>query len=205
MRVLILLFSVFAAGAVAAVNLPGMTDLLLLVGPAALASLILIIWTIARGTRRREVRPTNPHDPAGKFRPAAKKVRHILVDGSNVIHWKDGTPQLDTLREVLARLTALGYQPGVVFDANAGYKIGERYRDDGDLGRMLGLHKDRVLVVPRGTQADPALLATARDLGARIVTNDRYRDWVEAFPEVAGPGLLVRGGFKDGVLWLDMD
>lgn len=200
MIVLVFLVLVSVAGVAVAIVLPGMTDLLLVAGPAAVAAVILLLLAIVRASRAGDDRAFKPPP-----RKAAAKVRHILVDGSNVMHWKDGTPQLDTLRVVLARLTALGFNPGVVFDANAGYKIADSYRDDADLGRMLGLHKDRVLVMPRGTPADPTLLAAARDLDARIVTNDRYRDWAETYPEVARPGHLVRGGFSDGQLWLDLD
>ena len=91
----------------------------------------------------------------------------------------------------------------MVFDATVGYKIGTRYRDDAEMAAHLGLPVDRVLVVPKGTPADPVVLATARDLDAPIVTNDRYRDWAETYPEVQTPGLLIRGGYAEGRLWLD--
>ena len=35
------------------------------------------------------------------------------------------------------------------------------------------------------------------------VTNDRFRDWADVHPEVREPGHLIRGGYRDGVLWLD--
>jgi hypothetical protein len=91
-----------------------------------------------------------------------------------------------------------------MFDANAGYKLAGQYLHDGALGRQLGLPKDRVMVVPRGTPADPMILTAARDLNARIVTNDRYRDWIETYPEINNPGHLIRGGFRNGQLWLDL-
>ena len=34
-----------------------------------------------------------------------------------------------------------------------------------------------VMVAPKGQPADPHILFVARDLGARIVSNDRFRDW----------------------------
>ena len=74
---------------------------------------------------------------------------------------------------------------------------------DAEMAAHLGLPIDQVLVVPKGTPADLVLLATDRDLGAPIVTNDRYRDWAEAHPEVKTPGLLIRGGYQNGQLWLD--
>lgn len=165
--------------------LPGLSDLLALGLPSALASLYLVV-------RARQARP-------------ARVENWIIVDGSNVMHWQDNTPRLSTLRAVVARLTDLGFTPGVVFDANAGYKIGDRYQHDGALGRLLGLPADRVLVAPKGTPADPLVLASARDLGARIVSNDRFRDWSDAHPEVADPGHLIRGGYVGGKLWLDLD
>lgn len=128
----------------------------------------------------------------------------ILVDGSNVLHWKNDQPDLASVRAVLKELTALGFSPGVIFDANVGYKIGSHYLDDRHLAKMLKLPEDRVLVVPKGTPADGYLIAAARDLGARVVTNDRFRDWAEANPEVREPGFLIRGGFRDGKLWLDL-
>ncbi|MES2665881.1 MAG: hypothetical protein V4712_07255 [Pseudomonadota bacterium] len=121
------------------------------------------------------------------------------------MHWKDETPQLATLKEVLNHLQFHGYNPGVVFDANAGYKMTGRYQHDHALGKLLGLPADRVMVVPRGTPADPLVLAAARDLGARIVTNDRYRDWADTHPEVREPGHLIRGGYREGKLWLALE
>jgi len=178
-----------ALGAVVAtLTLPGLSDLLVLSGACALASLIIL----AQAWRRRAI--------GGPKRPP----RYIVIDGSNVMHWKDETPQIDTLRAVVRHLTDLGYSPGVVFDANAGYKITGRYQHDGALGRLLGLPEDRVMVVAKGTQADPTVLTAARDLGARVVSNDRFRDWAETFPEVLDPGHVVRGGYRGGKLWLDL-
>jgi hypothetical protein len=62
----------------------------------------------------------------------------------------------------------------------------------------LGLEARQVLVVHKGTPADPFLLQTAREFGARIVTNDRYRDWAEAHPQVREPGFLIRGDVQAG-------
>lgn len=126
----------------------------------------------------------------------------VIVDGSNVIHWDSGAPSLEPLRAVLRDIEAKGMMPGVIFDANAGYKINDRYLDDGAFATLLGLPDASVLVVPKGTPADRFILEAARSMGARIVTNDRYRDWEDSFPEVRQPDLLIRGGFRHGKLWL---
>lgn len=127
----------------------------------------------------------------------------ILVDGSNVIYWDSETPSLAPLRALLAELQQRGQRPGVVFDANAGYKIATRYLHDGELARLLDLPERQVMVVPKGRQADEFLLRAAREMGAKVVTNDRYRDWEDRYPEVREANFLVRGGYRGGAIWLN--
>jgi Zc3h12a-like Ribonuclease NYN domain len=152
---------------------------------------LILLW---RGLRTRE----------GRVRTLARTAARnwILVDGSNVMHWQENAPQLAPLLGVVARLRALGYAPGVVFDANAGWKLFGRYLDDRDLARLMQLPPEQVFVVPKGMQADPFLLEAARDHKARIVTNDRYRDWAETYPEVMTPGFLVRGYWREAAVVL---
>ncbi|WP_240790473.1 hypothetical protein [Rhodobacter sp. SY28-1] len=126
----------------------------------------------------------------------------VLIDGSNVMHWMDNTPQLNPLLQVVHDLSRRGMKPGVVFDANVGYKLMGKFMGERDLSRLLSLPLDQILVVPTGKQADPFLLETARDLKARIVTNDRFRDWTDQFPDVATPDKLVTGEMRDGRVWL---
>lgn len=165
-----------------------MSDAVVL-GLFALALLIVYLLLRWRG---------KPPAPPAAPRPLA------VIDGSNVMHWRDNTPQLAVVDEVLRRLNAHGYDVGVMFDANAGYRIAGRYLHDGDFRRLLNIRGDRVMVVPKGTPADPFLLSFARGSGAAIVTNDRFRDWLADFPEFADPSRLIRGGFRDGRLWLDL-
>lgn len=182
-----LLLLVSLGGVAVAFTQPGWSDLLLVAGPSALASLYLLLRAMG-----------------GRTRPA-KDAGQVILDGSNVMHWRGGKPEIATLREVLDHAQAKGFTPGVVFDANAGYLLFERYVDDRAFAKALGLKADRVLVVPKGEPADPTILAAARDLGARIISNDRFRDWRTEFPELAMPGYLIRGGYRDGALWLDVD
>ena len=182
------------AGLVAALILPGLSDLVLLAGPCLLASLWLI-WQ--RFWPKQQGRPK----PAA---PKSAPKTHVIVDGSNVMHWQDGTPSLVPVVSAVLALEARGHTVGVIFDANAGYKTHDRYQGDRAMARQLRLPEDRVLVVPKGTPADVYILEAARDLRARVVTNDRYRDWLETFPEAAEPGFLIRGGAaKNGEVWLN--
>ena len=169
-----------------------MSDTALLLALAAvLASVFLVLWV------RRPSRT-----PSRGERPRVDDGRTILIDGSNVIYWQDNTPQLAPLLQVVQELSGRGLRPGVVFDANVGYKLTGAFLGERELSRMLSLPRDQILVVPKGTQADPYLLETARGLKARIVTNDRYRDWGDRYPDVAHPARLVRGGMRDGKVWL---
>lgn len=169
-------------------SLPPLALLLLLLTALGVVGIVL---------RIRAARRPRPGRPARKGRP-------IIVDGSNVLHWRDNTPQIDTLREAIAALRAKGYDPGVVFDANAGYLLTGRYLHHDALGRLFSLPEENVMVVPKGTQADPVILAAARDLGAPILTNDRYRDWADAHPEIRTPGHLIRGRYTGSTLILDL-
>ncbi|MFA3918600.1 NYN domain-containing protein [Ruegeria hyattellae] len=196
-------------GVVVALILPAWSSLLLLAGPCAVAGILILLHDhlmIARWSGRDDAPPAKaPRSKGPRTKPARGRSKNwIILDGSNVMYWKDGTPQIETVREVVDHLTRLGYAPGVMFDANAGYLISGTYRHDAHLGRMLGLKEERVMVVPKGVPADPYILTAARDLGGPVVTNDRYRDWVDDHPEIIKPGHLIRGGYKSGRLWLDL-
>lgn len=187
MGFLILIAATSSALTIAALWLPGMSDWLLLSAPTLLASLLLLL-------RHRRRSPSK----------ARKDKKPIVVDASNVMYWQDNTPKLETLRSVLRELVAKGYTPGAIFDANAGYLLTGKYENDRALARLLGLPIDRVVVVEKGTPADPLILRAARDLGAPILSNDRYRDWAGDHPEIETPGQLIKGGYKNGALWLGL-
>lgn len=199
----VVLFVISGLGCLVALMLPGWVDLLLLAGPCALASLYLLIRA-GLAARVPDAKGDAPAMRGFRLRRRGAE-RYVLVDGSNVLHWRDNKPDLDTLRAVIAAVAARGLVPAVVFDANAGYLVAGKYLHDKALGDLLALPEDRVMVVQKGAPADPVLLTAARDLGARIVTNDRYRDWATDFPQVREPGFLVRGGWRNGALWLDLD
>lgn len=101
-----------------------------------------------------------------------------LIDGSNVAHATEGEkPKLENIRLVRERLEEQGYETVIVVDAALRHQIDERdaYEamvDDGSIRQA-----------PAGTDADFFILSFARELGATIVSNDRFKDRAEAFPE----------------------
>lgn len=184
MKPLLLILCLSLAGLTAALLVPGWADLILIALPSALASAVLLL----RELRNRLTRP-----PSGS----------LIIDGSNVMYWRDNTPHLSTVKDVVHHLQARGFGVEVFFDANAGYLLANKYQHDAALSRQLGLPKSRVTVVPKGTPADPLILTAARDRRARVITNDRFRDWAGDYPQITAPGFLIKGGFGKNGLWLN--
>ncbi|WP_050525592.1 NYN domain-containing protein [Pseudorhodobacter aquimaris] len=137
-------------------------------------------------------------------KPREAPRKWAVIDGSNVMYWQGGVPKIEAVKAVVEYLTARGYAPSVMFDANAGYLLADHYMHDGALARQLGLPVSHVMVVPKGVQADPYILAAARDKAAPVVSNDRFRDWAGDYPEVTQPEHCIRGNFRDGVPWLNL-
>lgn len=166
---------------------PGLEDLLLLGVPCVIASLLLLLWRLVKSG----------------FSPPSKK-RWLILDGSNIMHWKGNGADITTVQQAIQSLREKGYTPCVVFDANVGYKISNRYQGDAELAKLLGLPVNRVMVVAKGTPADEIILAAARDHDAQVVSNDRFRDWIDQHPELANEGHLVRGRYRAGRLRFDL-
>lgn len=89
------------------------------------------------------------------------------------------------------------------FDANVGYLVGDRYLGPVPLAKSLGLSARQVIVAPKGTPADPLVIEGARLLKSRIVSNDRFRDWQDQYPEVREAMRFLRGSIENGALRLD--
>lgn len=131
--------------------------------------------------------------------------RTVVVDGSNVLYWKDNTPNIATVADLVRTLRRRDLIPLVIFDANVGYLVRDRYLDDADMARLIGLAPSRVLVVGKGAPADPTILEAACTRGNRVVSNDRFRDWADDFPQVETPGFLVKGRYRGGQVEVDID
>jgi len=180
MRLLFLLAALAGVGVSIALHGPlSSVPLLVSAGLSVVAVLVFVV-----GRRSREVTPW------------------IVIDGSNVMYWDGDRPSLMTVRAVLRAVEGEGFVPLVWFDANAGYLTQGGYLRPEQFSRMLGLRRSQVMVAPKGVPADPLLLAEAVRIGARVITNDRFRDWAEVHPSVREAGFLVGGGVRDGVVAL---
>lgn len=197
---ILLLLSVAICAGAYLLNGPVLSLPLAISGLSAIASGLLLLSAVLRKPKPQDHTPIAPKRDRRK---GLSKRHHAVIDGSNVMYWNGDTPRLSTLRDVVRMAEAQGYQPGVIFDANAGYKLCDRYLNDKDFAKLLSLRRDRVMVVNKGEPADPTILAAARDTGATVISNDRFRDWAERFPEVEDPGHVVSGGYVDGAVYLD--
>jgi hypothetical protein len=102
----------------------------------------------------------------------------VIIDGSNVAHSTEGdSARLDNIRIVSAKLTEEGYEPVVVVDAALRHQI------DDKAGYEAMVEDGRIRQAPAGTDADYFILSFARELNASVVSNDRFKDRLEAFPE----------------------
>jgi hypothetical protein len=163
----------------------------------------LLIWMRAAFAARIPIlrRRRRRRRSGGGYPPDDR--RWVVIDGSNVMFWQDETPSLSTVSAVVGEVRKAGLTPLVWFDANAGYKVGDRYMNPRDLSRAIGVSRKQVRVAPKGLPADPLLLEDAAKLGTGVVSNDKYRDWADSFPSVTQPGVLVRGRMMGGAAMLD--
>lgn len=110
--------------------------------------------------------------------PDSGETREVLVDGSNVAHATEGGgARLDNIQLVMRKLSEDGFTPLIVADAALRHQIDdkvayEKLVDDGVVHQA-----------PAGTDADYFILSFARQLGARILSNDRFRDRARDFSE----------------------
>lgn len=117
--------------------------------------------------------------PPAEQRPRRAGHRWALIDGSNVAHATEGAgARLANILLVRDKLVEQGFEPIIVADAALRHQIDEpasyeELVDDGTIHQA-----------PAGTDADYFLLSFARDLGASLVSNDRFRDRSKEFAPV---------------------
>lgn len=110
---------------------------------------------------------------------SGEETKTVIIDGSNVAHSSEGEKaQLDNIRVVRDKLVEEGYIPVIVADAALRHQI-----DDEPAFEQM-VESGEIRQAPAGTDADYFILSFARELDASVVSNDRFKDRREAFPEV---------------------
>ena len=111
-------------------------------------------------------------------RPAVDE-RIVLIDGSNVAHSSEGEKaRLANIFLIEEKLLEDGMEPIIVADAALRHQIDRR----ADYERLVD--EGKIKQAPAGTDADYFILSFARELGAAVVSNDRYRGRIARYPEV---------------------
>lgn len=121
-----------------------------------------------------------------------KKPRQIVIDGTNVMFWRNEVAQLATLQLVLKRLRQEGLDPVVFLDASTRHHIKDRSMNEKKFARALGVTKNNLMIAPKGTEADQFLLEFAQSQKLSVVSNDRFRDR----PDAARNVKLIKGRFE---------
>lgn len=108
----------------------------------------------------------------------------ILIDGSNVLYWRSGQADLNALGLIIAELAARRFVPVVYFDHSI-----VRYETGAALEKRC--EPAQIMVAPRGTPADPLLLAACNSGCIQIVSCDRYRAWRGVYPQLQKDWLVT--------------
>ena len=117
----------------------------------------------------------------------------ILLDGSNVLFWQGGQTNSAVPERVVRALIARRYSPRVFFDHSIG-----RHMNPVELEAIASLAE--VIIAPRGTPADPMLLADSAGGRIQIVSNDRFRAWRDHYPCLRNSTLVTGRIGKGGRL-----
>jgi hypothetical protein len=120
----------------------------------------------------------------------------VLVDAANVAHSTEGpTAKLGNITLVMDKLRDEGFRPLIVADAALRHQI-----DDKAAYEQL-IEDGIVKQAPAGTDADFFILSFAREMKARILTNDRFRDRAEEFADERDR--VIRYMIVDGAVVLE--
>ncbi len=124
---------------------------------------------------------------------SANGKKTVVIDGANVAYEErsaGGKPKLSNLLKVRRELEERGQEAVIIVDASLKYDID-------DQTQMAALiESQHIRQVPAGTDADFFILEIADEHDARIVTNDRYRDYQSRYPWIESrrlPYMIVKG------------
>ncbi len=117
----------------------------------------------------------------------------VIIDASNVAHFrkgKDGQPSLDNILEAIEALKGLGYEPFAIADAPLRHEIDKKE----EFNKLL--EEETIQQVPSGTTADHFILKIAYDENAKILSNDVFREYNDEFKDIASKRIPY--SIKDG-------
>src|SRR5689334_5755670 len=117
----------------------------------------------------------------------------VVIDGANVAYEErsaGGKPKLSNLLKVRNELEERGLEAVIIVDASLKYDI-----DDQTQLETL-IQSQQVRQVPAGTDADYFIIQFSEEFNARVVTNDRSKDYLDDYPWITDrrlPYMIVKG------------
>lgn len=124
----------------------------------------------------------------------------LIIDGSNLIYWDGTGPNLDPVMAALKSAQKKKLRVVLYFDANVGYVLTGQHMVAPALAVALHVPAQTVFVAPKGTPADPLFLQHAAQTGARVLSNDRFRDHAKRHKWLRDPMRVVQGQVVNGQL-----
>src|SRR5215207_4145519 len=124
---------------------------------------------------------------------SANGTKTVVIDGANVAYEErsaGGKPKLSNLLRVRRELEERGQEAVIIVDASLKYDID----DQSQLETLI--RSQQVRQVPAGTDADYFIIQFADQFDARVITNDRYKDYLEQYPWITDrrlPYMIVEG------------
>lgn len=145
--------------------------------------------------------------PSSDLEQPQQKVGRIIIDGSNVV-FADNSNLVVGLKTCLIALGAHKTSYFVFFDANIFHKLAESENgvvQVAMLKELIDKSNGAITLVPAGARADDFILKKADTEDCHVLSNDRYKPYVERYPWIE-QGRVHRFSFVDGRLMIpDLD
>lgn len=139
--------------------------------------------------------------PAEKHAESVPSGTLFLLDGSNILHWGRSVHgiSLRAVRAIVNELKRRGEAYQVYFDASAKHCLKANAAELKQYEKLLTDDPDHFHQVPMGTCADDFLLLIAsQDDSAKIMTQDRFKDYADRYPQVIHSDRLLLGMVVQG-------
>lgn len=138
---------------------------------------------------------------------ARQKIDRIIIDGSNVVFADKGN-LIVGLKTCLVAFDANKMSSFVFLDANIFHKLEELENGAAHvamLKELIDKSNGTIVLVPAGARADDFILKKADTDGCHVLSNDRYKPYVERYPWIEQER-VHRFAFVDGRLMIpDLD
>jgi hypothetical protein len=120
----------------------------------------------------------------------------VLIDGSNFAFDEAGAPSITYLEAVIKSVeeASVGHEIQLQVIIDAALRPRTRVHSVADFNRLEEMiHSDRVQMAPGNTSADDFILLRADQTDGIVVSNDRYRKFVDSYPWLNERGRKISG------------